>query len=119
MNIPTTIAFEGVPESDALQQAVLRHAADLERFYDRITSCRVVVARPNHRHHKGGVYSVRIDVTVPGGEIVVNRERGLSHAHEDVFVALRDAFDAARRQLEDHVRTMRGQVKAHPAAARR
>jgi ribosome-associated translation inhibitor RaiA len=118
MNIPTTIAFEGVPESDAVQQAVRRHAGDLERFYDRITSCHVAIAKPNRRRHKGDLYCVRIDVTVPGREIIVNREHGLAHGHEDVFIALRDAFNAARRQLEDHVRMMRGQVKAHPAATR-
>lgn len=113
MQIPVTIAFEGIPESDAVQQAVWRHAAGLERYFDRITSCRVTIARPQHRGHKGDLFSVRIDMTVPGDEIVVNRERRFDQAHEDVYVAMRDAFDAARRRLEDYVRRMRGLVKSH------
>ncbi|MBL0928060.1 MAG: ribosome-associated translation inhibitor RaiA [Phycisphaerales bacterium] len=111
MRIPVTIAFEGVPESDAVEQAVWKHAAGLERFFDRITSCRVTVARPQHHRHKGELYSVRVDLTVPGEEIVVSREHRFDHAHEDVYVALRDAFDAARRRLEDHARRVRGEVK--------
>jgi ribosomal subunit interface protein len=107
MKIQTTVAFEGVPESDAVEQAVWGHAAQLERFFDRITSCRVVVARPQHHRHHGDLFSVRVDLTVPGEEIVANRERRFDRAHEDVYVALRDAFDAARRQLEDHVRRLR------------
>lgn len=66
MQLPVTIAFDGVPESDAVQQAVWRHAAELERFFDHITSCRVAVARPKRHKRKGGLFSVRIDLTVPG-----------------------------------------------------
>jgi cold shock CspA family protein len=117
MQIPVTIAFDGVPESDAVQQAVWRRAAELEHFFDRITSCRVTIARPEHRSHKGDLFSVRIDLTVPGEEIVVNREGRYDHAHEDVYVAMRDAFDAARRRLEDYVRRMRGLVKSHAERA--
>jgi cold shock CspA family protein len=117
MKIPVQIAFRGIPESDAVQAAIWKHAAELEHFYNRITSCRVVIDSPHRHQHKGTLYSVRIDLTVPGAEIVVNREHHLDHAHEDVFVAIRDAFDAARRRLEDHVRVMRGQTKAHAGPA--
>jgi ribosome-associated translation inhibitor RaiA len=113
MQIPAKIGFDGVPESDAVQKAVWRHVSELERYFDRITSCRVTIARPQHHGHKGDLYSVRLDLTVPGEEIVVNRERRFDHAHEDVYVAMRDAFDAARRRLEDYVRRMRGMVKSH------
>jgi len=113
MQVPVIIAFDGVPESDAVQQAARQHAAELEQFTDRITSCRVVIARPQHGSHQGDVYSVRIDLTVPREEIVVNRERRFDRSHEDVYVAMRDAFRAARRQLEDYVRRMRGEVKDH------
>lgn len=117
MKIPVITSFENIPESDAVERAVWRHAAELEQFFDRITSCRVAVARPHHRGHRGSLYSVRIDMTVPGDELVVNREHRFDHAHEDVNVAIRDAFRAARRQLEDYVRRMRGQVKSHAAPA--
>lgn len=120
MQIPVTIAFEGVPKSDAVQQAVRRHAAELEHSFNRVTSCRVVIARPHHHRHHGDLYRVRIDVTVPGDELVVNREHRFDHAHEDVYVAIRDAFHAARQQLEDYARRMRHLVKSHvgPASGR-
>jgi hypothetical protein len=77
----------------------------------------VVVALP-HRHHRSGrLWSIRVDVVVPGADIVVNRDHPLDHAHEDVHVALRDAFLAARRQLEDHARRRRGAVKRHAGQA--
>ena len=84
-----------------------------EQTYGRITGCHVVIAQPHRHHRQGGLYSVRVDLVVPGGEIVVNRDHHLDHAHEDVYVALRDAFVAARRRLEDHVRRMRGATKQH------
>jgi cold shock CspA family protein len=73
----------------------------------------VVIAQPHRHHRQGRLYSVRVDLVVPGGEIVVNREHPRDHAHEDVFVALRDAFRAAERRLEDHVRRLRGGEKTH------
>lgn len=118
MQIPVSIAFDGVPESDAVQQSVWRHAAELERFFDRITACRVTIARPHHHQHRGDLFSVRIDLSVPGEEIVVNREHRFDHAHEDVHVAMRDAFRAARRHLEDHARLVRGAVKSRVGPAR-
>ncbi len=76
-------------------------------------ACRVVVETPHRRHHQGMLYHVRIDLTVPGGELALSREPAAHHAHEDVFVAIRDAFDAAVRQLEDYVRRRRAQIKRH------
>ena len=90
-------------------------AAKLERFYERIMGCRVVLEAVTRRHHQGNLYRVRIDLTVPGRELVVSREPGKDHAHEDVYVAIRDAFDAMRRQLEDYARKRRGEVKHHEA----
>lgn len=117
MQTSPQVSFDGIPVDEAVRAAALEHAADLERFSDRITGCHVVVAQP-HRHHRSGrLYSVRVEIVVPGGEIVVNRDQHLDHAHEDVFVALRDAFAAARRRLEDHVRRMRGDEKRHAGAA--
>ncbi len=113
MQIPVQVSFKDVPVSDAVEAAAWEHVAELERFCDRITSCRVVIAAPHRRHHKGAVFTVRVDLTVPGEEIVVNREPGLDHAHEDVHVAMRDAFQAVRRRLEDHARRVRQQVKTH------
>jgi cold shock CspA family protein len=76
-------------------------------------SCRVVVEAQHQHHHKGNLYHVRVDITVPGHELVVSRDPKDHQAHQDVYVAIRDAFDAARRQLEDYARKLRGDVKEH------
>jgi cold shock CspA family protein len=76
--------------------------------------CHVVVTAPQRRHRKGRLYNVRIDLTIPQHEIVVNREPPLDHAYEDIEVAIREAFGSAVRQLEEYARRMRGDVKAHP-----
>jgi cold shock CspA family protein len=115
MQLPVQISFRGVAHSDAVEASIRERAGRLEQFYDRITSCRVIVESPHAHHHKGNLYHVRIDLTVPGAEIVVRRDPEEHHAHEDIYVAVRDAFDAARRQLEDHVRRARGDIKSHEA----
>lgn len=107
------ITFKDVPHSDAVEARVREYIADLERYCDRIIACRVVLTKQNAGHHKGNLYQCRIVILVPGSEITVNRANPNSHAHEDIYVAIRDAFDAARRQLQDYVRKIRGQVKAH------
>jgi ribosome-associated translation inhibitor RaiA len=86
---------------------------DLERLCDRITSCRVVIDAPHQHHHRGKTYHVSIELSVPGAEIVVNRDPGRDHAHEDVYVAIRDAFDAASRQLKSAVGRSHGEEKRH------
>ena len=112
MELPIQITFRGMGPSDAVEARIRERAAGLERFYDRITGCRVVVEAGHRRHHKGRIYHLRVDLTVPGGEIVVKRDPPEHHAHEDVHVAVRDAFDAARRQIEDHVRRLRDAGRA-------
>ena len=113
MQIPLQISFRGMEPSPAVELKVRERVAKLERFSDRITSCRVVVESPHRRHHQGKLFHVRVDLTVPGNELAVSREPAQHHEHEDVYVAIRDAFDAAQRQLEDHARRHRGAVKAH------
>ena len=108
MQIPLQITIRGFEHSDALETHIREKADKLDEFFDRIMSCRVVVEVPHKHHHQGKQFNVRIDIGVPGSEIVVNRD----HA-EDVYVALRDAFDAAKRQLEDYARKIRGDVKTH------
>ena len=114
MQVPLQIAFEHIGHSDALEAAVRKEAQRIERFYDRITSARVVIARPQHRHHKGDTYCVRIHIAVPGGKhIDITRDPAMTGRHEDVHVTIRDAFDAAGRQLQDQVRNLSGEIKAH------
>ena len=113
MQTPVQITFRGMDTSPAVEARIRDKVRKLETFHDRITSCRVVVEAPHRRHQKGKLFLVSIDVTVPGGELVVNTGKRFNHSHEDVYVALRDAFNAIRRQLEDHAREVRGQVKSH------
>lgn len=110
MQIPVQITIRDIPSSEALETHIRDKSQKLEQFFDAIVSCRVVVEMPHKHRHQGKMFNVRIDLGVPGNEIVVNREQ-----HEDVYVALRDAFDAARRQLEDYVRRLHRETKAHQA----
>jgi ribosomal subunit interface protein len=107
------IAFRGMDSSSALEAKIMEKSKKLERLHDRITSCRVVVEAPHRRSRKGKLYLVTVDVTVPGAELVVNTEKRHHRSHEDVYVALRDAFSAMKRQLEDYAREKSGQVKTH------
>jgi len=108
MQVPLQITIRGIEHSDALEKHIRDRADRLDEFFERITSCRVVVEVPHKHHHQGKEFNVRLDIGVPGSEIVVNHD----HA-EDVYVALRDAFDAADRRIEDYARKIRGDVKAH------
>jgi len=119
MLLPVQITFRHMEPSTAVEARARELASRLDRFYDRITSCRIVFDTPPAHRQKGGPFSVRIDVTVPGGEIFVDSERDLSAAHTDIYVAMRDAFDAMRRQLEDFARRQRMDVKHHEPAMRR
>ncbi len=113
MQIPVQVTFRHMSVPETVESQCWKEAEKLERYFDRITGCRVVIEQPHRHHRKGNLYQVRIDLTVPGSEIVVNREPPAHQADEDIQVAVREAFDTARRELEDYVRRMRGQVKPH------
>jgi cold shock CspA family protein/ribosome-associated translation inhibitor RaiA len=117
MQIPLKIEFEGgLTSSDALRARIEREAAKLERYSDRITACRVAVIGRSGRRHKGDLYEIRIQVVVPGrADLVVDRNPSADHAHEDPYVAVRDAFSAVRRRLQDRQRRIEGKIKAHEA----
>jgi cold shock CspA family protein len=118
MRLPLQITFRGIPRSEAVELAIRERAQKLDRFSDLIMGCRVVMEARHRRHHQGRLYHLRIDITTAGEEIVVSREPALHHAHEDVYVSIRDAFDAARRRLEDYARRHRRDVKVHEGAPR-
>jgi ribosome-associated translation inhibitor RaiA len=117
MQRPVQINFHGLEHSDAVAQRIRDKAGDLEKLFDRIISCRVTVETPPQHHRHGGTFAVHIDLRVPDDEIVVSREPGRDHAHEDVYVAIRDAFEAAARQLESYARRRRGEVKHRDPSA--
>lgn len=117
MQIPLQITFEaGLAPSDALRARITREAMKLERFRDRIAACRVaVIGRGGKRRH-GGLYSVRLQLMGPGlGEVVITRNPPADHTHEDAFLAVRDAFAAARRRVQDRRGRLTGRVKTHAA----
>jgi ribosomal subunit interface protein len=113
MNKPLEIHFNGVKGSSAVEEHVREKVAKLEHFFPQMTGCRVTIAMPHNHQHKGNRFDVRIDVSVPGKEIVVNREQG----DEDMYVTLREAFDAARKQLDSHASAQRD-VKRHGPGAK-
>lgn len=97
--------------SPALEEFVRRWAAKLEHVYGRIERCHVLIERPHQHHRQGQRVHVRVTLAVPGPDIVVSHDSP-DGSHEDAYVAIRDAFRAARRRLEDHVRRQRQDVKA-------
>jgi ribosome-associated translation inhibitor RaiA len=97
--------------SPAIETNIRGKAAKLDDFYEKIMGCRVLVEAPHRHHRKGKLYHVRIDLTLPGGEIVINREPSRHASHKDLYVAIRDAFSAARRKLQDFIRRRRDVVK--------
>ena len=99
--------------TEAMEKAVRERAEKLNRFYERVMGCRVVLEAPHQHQQKGVLYNVRVDMTVPGGELVVKRE-----PNEDLYVAIGDAFDTAERQLQEYGEKQRGDVKRHDEAPR-
>ena len=113
MEEPVQITYRGMDRSEAVDSHIREQIAKLERYYDRIIYCNVVVeAPPGHQHH-GQLYDIRIDLAIPGEEIVVSRQGPKDKAHRDFYVAARDAFEAARKQLLEAVHKQRQQVKTH------
>ena len=102
------IIVRDVPHSDALEARIRRNLASIERICPRITAFHVTLEVPVHRHRQGGQFQVKLDVRLPGCEIVVTRDH-----NEDVYAALRDACHAARRQLVEHLERAQGADKAH------
>jgi ribosomal subunit interface protein len=113
MPMPLEIHFHNLERSAAVEAAIMERAAKLEEFADDILSCRVTVEEPHKHHRQGNLFAVRINLRIAGREVMANRDTGVDHAHEDVYVAIHDAFDAVRRQLQDHVHVRRGDTKRH------
>lgn len=112
-SFPLTITFRDLRSSSTIESFIRRWASKLETAHGRIERCHVVIERPHQRHHHGQRYHVRIALAVPGPDVEVSRDHSLDAAHEDLYVAIRDAFRAARRQLEDQARRQRADVKTH------
>ncbi len=117
MQVPLDISFENCEPSDAIRTEIAKHAKRLEKFHDRITGCKVAIIAPQTRHRKGALFKIDIRIAMPEHkDIIVNKTHADVPEHEHVAVAIKDAFAAAQRQIEDAAREMRGQVKAHESA---
>lgn len=108
MKLPLQITSRDFELSEVYKEEIRERAEKLDRFYDGIMRCRVVVETPHRHKHEGKLYNVRIDMTVPGSELVIKRE-----PDEDLVVAIRKSFDAANRQLEEYAKKQRQDVKRH------
>jgi cold shock CspA family protein/ribosome-associated translation inhibitor RaiA len=113
MQIPLKISFHNMDRSPAVEAAIREKTDKLQKFCPDMIRCQVEVEAPHRHHQQGNLYRVRLRITVPRSEIAVTRGSDEHHAHEDPYVAIRDAFRAARRQLEDYSRIQRGDVKSH------
>ncbi len=113
MKIPLQITARNFDLTETIEDAIRKKAQKLDLFYDQIMRCRVLVEAPHWHQHKGVLFNTRIEITVPGGEIVINRE-----PHEELYVSIGDAFHAAQRQIEDYTRQQRGDVKHHEETPR-
>jgi len=111
VTIPVQITFRHMETSSAVETRVRELASHLGVFSDRIQSCRVVVDSPHRHHHQGKVFNVKVQLALPGEDVVVDMERPQRDGHEDVYVVIRDAFDAAKRQVQQRMSLLRNEVK--------
>jgi len=102
------VTFRDLPYSQAIENRIREHAEKLSDYFERFTCCNVVLTLSQNHKHQGKLYNVRINLAVPGKELVVTRQQD-----QDIYVAIRDAFDALTRQIEDYLRKRRGDVKTH------
>jgi cold shock CspA family protein len=134
--LPVQVTFRGLEHTDALDAHVREHVAWLEQFYPRLMRCRVLLEIPHRHRHDGRHVHVRVELTVPGYDPIVISHEPTLHAslkdaeapahrkddeienvHRYAEVAVHDAFNAARRRLEDIAREQRGMVKTHELPA--
>jgi ribosomal subunit interface protein len=118
MPLQTHITFRGFDSSETIASYVREKVDKLDTFFRRIVSCRVAVESPHRHHHQGKRYRVRIDLVVPGGELVAGGSPAADDRSTDAYAAVDDAFDDAGRVLQDFARKRRGYSKAHTAARR-
>lgn len=113
MQVPLEVTFRGMERSDAVEADIRKHVESLEHVCDRITSCHVTLTLPHRHQRKGKLFEVTLRVAVPHRELVASRHPREDPTHADAHIAVRDAFKAMRRELEDYVREIRGDVKSH------
>ena len=135
MTRPLQVTFRNMAVAPVLEEEVRARAAWLETFYGELVGCRVLIEFPHRHQSRGRQVHIRVELSVPGEDIVVSQETNLhftfghalaeaadttlagQHDHRDVVIAIHDAFDVARRRLEDFARRQRADVKTSRADA--
>jgi ribosomal subunit interface protein len=113
----TQVVFRNIEHSDAVEYAVHKRLEKLERYCDEIQSLRVTLESPHNNHYKGKVYHVGVEALVPNHDIVVTHDQHDNHSHEDIYVAIRDAFNAVERRLKSVYGKQRSRVTRNPKMA--
>lgn len=114
MQLTPQITYQGLAPSESIDAALQQHVENLVRFCKRIMDCRVrVETEPSHRCHNGNLYHIRVDLTVPGGELMVKRVPPEHQNHDDIYTALRDAFDVTERELKGYAQRQRNGAELH------
>jgi ribosomal subunit interface protein len=96
----TQVVFRNIDHSQAVEDAVHKRLEKLGRYCDEIQSLKVTLETPHNNHHKGKVYHVGVEAMIPNHDIVVTHDQHDNHSHEDIYVAIRDAFNAVERRLK-------------------
>ena len=96
----TKVVFRGIEHSQAVEEAVHKRLEKLERFSDEIQSLRVTLESPHNNHHKGKVYHVGVEAFIPNNDLVINHDQHDKHSHEDIYIAIRDTFNALERRIK-------------------
>lgn len=117
--VPLQITFRHMKRSPALEARIAELAEKLDRFSEQILHCQVIVDDPRRKHRHGVPFEFHLRITLPGKEIAIRRAAPADPAHQDPYVALRDAFHAARRRIQDYERKRRLDVKSHGEPERR
>lgn len=111
--VPLKVDYKNFEDHPDLNPLIQEQVEKLEKYFDRITSCHVVISKPHNRHSSGHVFHVHIDLHIPGNNIAITREPERDERHEEVGLAIRDAFKIAKRKLQDYSDRLRSEVKHH------
>lgn len=111
--VPLKIDYKNYPENRDLNPLIQEQVDKLEKHFQRITSCHVVISKPHNHHHNGHNYHVHLDVHLPGNVIAITRESERDERHEEIEPAIRDAFKIAKRQLQQYSDKLRSEIKHH------
>jgi len=117
VKLPVQVTFRQVDESESLKRLILNESENLNRFFPRIMGCRVLVEKPHRHHHKGSPYHVRVQLAIPGHDIIAGGDTKQIPSYSNPYVAIRNTFRDARRRLQHEVHLLRHETKHHTHAA--